>query len=56
VRLALVPRTSEFYDLFSRAAENALESARLVERRFREFPEQGVRQADVKALEHKATS
>jgi uncharacterized protein len=53
VRLALVPRTSEFYDLFTRAAENALESARLVERRFREFPEQGVRQADVKALEHK---
>jgi uncharacterized protein len=53
VRLALVPRTSEFYDLFSRAAENALDTARLVERRFREFPEQGVRQPDVKALEHK---
>jgi predicted phosphate transport protein (TIGR00153 family) len=53
VRLALVPRTSEFYDLFSRAAENALETARLAERRFREFPELGVRQADVKALEHK---
>ena len=53
MRLALVPRTSEFYDLFSRAAENALDTARLVERRFREFPEQSVRQADVKALEHK---
>ena len=53
MRLALVPRTTEFYDLFTRAAENALETARLVERRFREFPEQGVRQADVKALEHK---
>ena len=53
MRIALVPRTSEFYDLFTRAAENGLEAARLVERRFREFPEQGVRQADVKALEHK---
>jgi uncharacterized protein len=53
VRLALIPRTTEFYDLFSRAAENALDTARLVERRFREFSEQEVRQADVKALEHK---
>jgi uncharacterized protein len=53
VRIALVPRTSEFYDLFTRAAENALDTARLAERRFREFPEQGVRQPDVKALEHK---
>jgi predicted phosphate transport protein (TIGR00153 family) len=53
MRLALVPRTSEFYELFSRAGENALETARLVERRFRDFPDQSVRQADVKALEHR---
>jgi uncharacterized protein len=53
VRLALVPRTTEFYDLFTQAGENALEAARLVERRFREFPSNDVRQADVKALEHR---
>jgi predicted phosphate transport protein (TIGR00153 family) len=53
VRLALVPRTSEFYELFTKAGENALETARLVERRFREFPDNAVRQPDVKALEHR---
>jgi predicted phosphate transport protein (TIGR00153 family) len=53
VRLALVPRTTEFYDLFTRSGENALETARLVERRFREFEDNSVRQADVKALEHR---
>jgi uncharacterized protein len=53
MRLALVPKTTEFYDLFTRAGENLLETARLVERRFAEFPEDTVRQSDVKALEHK---
>jgi len=53
MRLALVPRTTEFYDLFTRAGQNALEAARLVERRFGEFPQDTVRQAEVKALEHK---
>jgi uncharacterized protein len=53
MRLGLVPKTTEFYDLFTRAGENALEAARLAERRFREFPEQGVRQADVKECEHR---
>jgi predicted phosphate transport protein (TIGR00153 family) len=53
VRLALVPRTTEFYDLFTRSGENALETARLVERRFREFGDNSVRQSDVKALEHR---
>jgi predicted phosphate transport protein (TIGR00153 family) len=52
MRLALVPKTTEFYDLFARAGQNLLETARLVERRFAEFPEDTVRQADVKALEH----
>jgi predicted phosphate transport protein (TIGR00153 family) len=52
MRLAFVPKTTEFYDLFTRAGENLLETARLVERRFAEFPEDTVRQSDVKALEH----
>jgi len=53
MRLAFVPKTTEFYDLFTRAGQNLLETARLVEKRFAEFPEDNVRQADVKALEHK---
>jgi predicted phosphate transport protein (TIGR00153 family) len=52
VRLpALIPRTSEFYELFARAGANALEAARLAERRFHEFPNASVSQADVKAVE-----
>jgi uncharacterized protein len=53
MRLAFVPKTTEFYDLFTRAGENMLETARLVERRFGEFPEDTVRQSEVKALESK---
>jgi hypothetical protein len=53
MRLALVPRTTEFYDLFARAGENLLEVARLVERRFVEFPADAVRQSEVKAFEHR---
>jgi predicted phosphate transport protein (TIGR00153 family) len=53
MRLALVPRTTEFYDLFARAGENLLEVAHLVERRFVEFPADAVRQSEVKALEHR---
>jgi predicted phosphate transport protein (TIGR00153 family) len=52
LRLSLVPRTTEFYDLFTKAGANALETARLVERRFQEYPESSVRQADVKEAEH----
>ena len=51
MRLALVPRTTAFYDLFAQAGENLLETARLVERRFGEFPQDIVRQSEVKALE-----
>jgi len=51
LKISLVPRTTEFYDLFSRAGANALEAARLVERRFREHPNSSVRHADVKAVE-----
>ena len=53
MRLSLVPRTSEFYDLFTAAGENALEAARLVDARFSAFPEREVRQAQVKELENK---
>jgi uncharacterized protein len=53
MRLALVPKTTEFYDLFTKAGENLLETARLAERRFNEFPQITVRQMDVKALEHR---
>jgi uncharacterized protein Yka (UPF0111/DUF47 family) len=51
VRIALVPRTSEFYELFARAGANALEVARLAETRFREYPNASVSQPDVKAAE-----
>jgi len=51
VKLSLVPRTSEFYDLFTRAGANALEAARLAERRFTEFPDSSVRQQDIKDAE-----
>ena len=52
MRLRLVPRTNEFYELFSDAGANALEAARKVEARFREFPGGSVTQADVKDVEH----
>jgi predicted phosphate transport protein (TIGR00153 family) len=52
VRLALVPKSSGFYERFARAGENALEIARQVETRFSEWPNPSVTQADVKKLEH----
>jgi uncharacterized protein len=51
VRLSLVPRPTEFYDLFARAGANALACARAAEQRFREYPNSSVRQEDVKAIE-----
>ena len=51
VRLSLTPKTSEFYVLFARAGVNAVEVARLVERRFREHPNSGITQEQVKAAE-----
>ena len=53
MRLSLVPRPTEFYDLFARAGANALECARSAEQRFREYPNSSVRQEDVKAIETK---
>ncbi|HZG35741.1 MAG TPA: DUF47 family protein [Gaiellaceae bacterium] len=49
--LRLVPRTTEFYDLFARAGEIALLCARQTEVRFREYPNSSVTQADIKAIE-----
>jgi uncharacterized protein Yka (UPF0111/DUF47 family) len=51
LKLSLVPRTTEFYDLFTRAGANALEAARRVEQRFREYPSSSVTHAHVKAAE-----
>jgi hypothetical protein len=51
MRFSLTPKTSEFYVLFARAGENALEVARLVERRFKEHPNSGITQEQVKAAE-----
>ncbi|MFN8224379.1 MAG: DUF47 family protein [Gaiellales bacterium] len=51
MKIALTPRTSEFYALFARAGANALEVARLVDRRFKEFPNSSVTQEQVKAAE-----
>ena len=51
MRFSLTPRTSEFFTLFGKAGENALQVARLVERRFREHPNSGITQEQVKAEE-----
>jgi predicted phosphate transport protein (TIGR00153 family) len=51
MRLALVPRTNEFYDLFRQAGLNALEAARATEQRLREFPDTAIPQERVKELE-----
>lgn len=51
MRLRLTPRTTEFYDLFTRAGENALEAARKAQIRFSEYPNSSVTQADVKLVE-----
>ena len=52
MRLAFVPKTTEFYDLFTRAGENLLATARLAEQRFREFPQTSVEHEQVKELEN----
>ena len=52
MRLAFTPKTTEFYDLFARAGENAAEVARLAQQRFEGIPDSEVRQSEIKALEH----
>jgi predicted phosphate transport protein (TIGR00153 family) len=51
MRLSLVPRPAEFYDLFTEAGANALAAAQKAEARFRQFPNSSVTQADVKEAE-----
>ena len=51
MRLALAPRTNEFYDLFGEAGLNALETARATEQRLREVPDTSVSHERVKELE-----
>lgn len=51
MRFSLTPRTSEFFTLFGKAGENALQVSRLVERRFREHPNSGITQEQVKKEE-----
>ena len=56
MRFSLTPRTSEFFVLFGKAGENALQVSRLVERRFREHPNSGITQEQVKAEETEGDS
>ena len=56
MKLRLTPRTAEFYELFTASGQNALEAARLVERRFREYPNSVVTQEDVKRVETEGDS
>jgi predicted phosphate transport protein (TIGR00153 family) len=51
MKISLTPKTTEFFVHFAAAGDNALEVARLVERRFREHPNSGVTQEQVKAAE-----
>jgi predicted phosphate transport protein (TIGR00153 family) len=51
MRLSLVPKPAEFYELFTAAGTNALVAAQKAETRFREFPSSSVTQADVKETE-----
>lgn len=52
MRLALVPRNTDFHDVFADAGRNAVAVARLVQRRFEDYPDTGVAQREVKDLEH----
>jgi uncharacterized protein len=51
MKLSLVPRTTEFFDLFTAAGANALLTAQQAEVRFRTFPEAEVSQDEMKRLE-----
>ena len=53
MKFGLGPKTGEIYELLARAGESGVDVARLVERRFREWPS-GPSQDEVKELEHVA--
>lgn len=52
MRLSLVPRRQDFYQVFAELGRNAHATAELVAERFRRFPDGGVVHAKVKDLEH----
>jgi uncharacterized protein len=52
MRFGFGPSSAEMFALLGYAGENAVETARAVERRFREYPSSGVTQDDIKELEH----
>jgi uncharacterized protein len=47
---SVLPKATQFFDMFARAGANAVEAARLVERRF--ASPAAVKHAEIKALEH----
>ncbi|MFL6038063.1 MAG: DUF47 domain-containing protein [Gaiellaceae bacterium] len=51
-RLSLVPQKREFFLLYSRAASNAVEIARLLVELLEQFPQNGGLLRDIKDLEH----
>src|SRR5213080_989426 len=51
-RISLVPQKREFFVLYSRAARNAVEIARLLVQLLEEFPRDGGLLRDIKDLEH----
>src|ERR687886_2658869 len=51
-RISLVPQKREFFELYTRAARNAVEIARLLVRLVDEFPSNGDLLRDIKELEH----
>src|ERR671935_2215497 len=51
-RISLVPQKREFFVLYSRAARNAVEIARLLVELLDEFPHNGNLLRDIKELEH----
>jgi uncharacterized protein len=52
MRIGLGPGSAEMFSLLAQAGENSLEIAKLVERRFLEWPSGAVTQEQVKELEH----
>ena len=52
MRFGFGPSSAQMFDLFARAGENAVATAKAVEQRFRECPSASVTQDDVKELEH----
>ena len=52
MRFGFGPGSAEMFELLARAGENAVATAKAVERRFHEYPSSSVSQDDVKELEH----